>query len=201
MLFCLCHCLWLIACLRIPKIASLNMTPFKERSSNDKIIVESSQPRVMTLKNFRFKTSTFSNNFCREHSWLYRRLSRKREHTEKVEKLSSQRLSMTQSHSSYNWNFNFRELNFREVASVKKITMWPEFSATNLLRRNETIGWLQGLSKVGLPGRTRLVAENLVSRCLPKVQISHWILRNAMPCPSSCPQYSSASSLARTARV
>lgn len=116
-----------------------NMTPFKERSSNDKIIVESSQPRVMTLKSFRFKTSTFLNHFCREHSRLYRRSTRKKG-TEKVEpeKLSSRRLSMTQSHSSYNWNFNFRELNFLEDARAKKITMWPEFLASNLLRRNET---------------------------------------------------------------
>lgn len=40
------------------------MTPFEERLSNDKVIVESSQPRVMTLEIFRFEMSTFLNHIC-----------------------------------------------------------------------------------------------------------------------------------------
>lgn len=62
------------------------MIPFKELSSNDKI-VESSQPGV-DIEKFPLETKTFLNHFCREHFWLALSsllVSHKREHTEKVE--------------------------------------------------------------------------------------------------------------------
>lgn len=115
-----------------------NMTPFEERSSNDKIIVESSQPRVMTLKSFRFKTRTFLSQFCREHSRLYRRSTRKRE-----QKKWSRRNCRREDSPWHKATLRTIEISIF-VSSIssklraKKITMWPEFLASNLLWRSET---------------------------------------------------------------
>lgn len=153
-----------------------NMTPFKERSSNDKIIVESSQPRglwhwkVSALKRAHFWVTVAESTL----GFIVARLAKGNRKSGAGEIVVAKTLHDTkplflQLKFQFSWAQFPRSCAREEDHHVARIFGFKPFAE----KRNETIGWLQGLSRVAsLPGSRMLElgAENLASWCFRKVQ-------------------------------